>query len=290
MKRNFKLVLGAIMVAGMLSVTGCGNSNSNNAGAEGEISQGDATEFSDMFTAGLEAIDSSESVTISTDVKLAMSGTDLPIESSNQTLIKRVVNGEGYDANVDLTNNYGTETSQISASYTDGFLYFESEGEYLKEAMTYDDLMSIVNSYSMSFKPETMSNVSVTEGENNTTVYNVEFDMDAMSTMMQDNLESFGSVFANDENMDLEDCSIEATFDKDSQLLGYNFNLNAKYTNGEETNPFEYTTVAEFSDINNTEVTLPEDLSIYTDVAELETETTEGTDGTAEEVTAAVTE
>ncbi len=190
-------------------------------------------------------------------------------------------------ASVKVTNEYNGESNTIEGYFEDNYLYYTLEDKQVKEAMTYDGLMSMVGSYALNFTEDVVEDaLKVTSDDE--IKYTIKFNQTAMADMMTSNMAGAGSPLGDGEEMVINEAYMYFVVDNDGCLTGFDMELDAKFSlkaseagtqpqSGEDTassdsvteSPFKYSVAANFSDLESTVVEKPEKLEGYRDVNEV---------------------
>lgn len=259
MKKKIALILTGLM---FISATGCSLSGTegidvNLAKTEdifaeiGEENNVDNTAASEAFTKALEAVNSSDNITISVSNRITMGteGTENYQDSINESLVKVGKDGDKDTGNVVIDNTYvstgddgkpSEEKSKITGTYSDDALYFiTNDGDKVKEEMSFDDFMSVVNTYSVSLYTDCISRAACVE-KKDSKIYYISYDPSTFETTMNTNIEASGQTFADGEAMHVKYANVIAEFDSEDNLKSYVFVINAEYTTDTDTTPYNY--------------------------------------------------
>lgn len=280
MKRKIAIVLVGIMC---ISASGCSfmkksTVDVNTVSAEDiftEISDDSAVEASEVaetFTNAMSAVDSAENITINVDNRIVMGdkeGKDYQ-SSISRSEIKKAKDGDNQIGNVDIKNSLEytesdettgestgkvqKEENNISGYYSGDALYFiTNEGDKVVEEMTYDDFLSVVNTYGLSLFEDCISKAAAVEDKDGKTYY-ISYDPSKFETTMNTNMEASGQTMADGEAMKVNYANIAAKVDGEGNLMGYAFAIDAEYVNDQGSTPYNYSITADFSDLGSTKV------------------------------------
>ena len=259
MKKKIAVILTGLM---LISAAGCSLSGSDGIDIElakttdiftgiSEENNVENTAASEAFSKALEAVNSSDNITISVSNRITMGteGTEGYQDSTNESLVKIGKDGDKDTGNVVIDNTYvstgedgkpSEEKSKITGTYSDDALYFiTNDGDKVKEEMSFDDFMSVVNTYSVSLYTDCISRAACVEGKNSKTYY-IAYDPASFETTMNTNIEASGQSFGDGEAMHVKYANVIAELDNEDNLKSYVFVINAEYVTDTETTPYNY--------------------------------------------------
>lgn len=310
MKFNIKKSL-ALLLVGAMCTTGCSLIGGNSVKLDdvskmdifGKISEEaniENNKAKEDFAAALQAVNEKENLTIKVSTTMNMGATDSDYYegTSSEALVKFAKDGDKNVANVDIGNKYSyieepesgenasepkEETNNITGYFSGDTLYFMTgDGDKVQESMSFEDLKSMVNSYSLSIFSECISRAACVEKGNNKTYY-VSYDPEIFENTMNTNMEAAGQSLGDGEAMKVNYANIVANVDKDGVLTSYGFSIDANYTTDTGSYPYVYTILADFSDFDNTKVTAVDDMDSYMTAEEYQQKIAQENSATAEE-------
>ncbi len=282
MKKKIAVILTGIM---LIASTGCSLNGSEGIDAKlaktedifteiSEESNVENTVASDAFSKALEAVNSSDNITIKVSNRITMGteGTEGYQDSLNESLVKIGKDGDKSTGNVVIDNTYvnsgadgkpAEEKSKITGTYADDALYFiTNDGDKVKEEMGFDDFMSVVNTYSVSLYTDCIARAACVESKKSKTYY-IAYDPAAFETTMNTNIEASGQTFDDGEAMHVKYANVIAELDNDDNLKSYVFVINAEYVTDTETTPYNYEIKTVVKDKDSTVVEPVEDKEDY---------------------------
>lgn len=277
----------AIMLVGLMcvSATGCSLFGSKGADIDSINAEDIFTNISDeavidgataadAFKTGLEAVSAKENITITVANDMTMGDES----SSNRSVIKLAKEDDKNTGSAVIDNSYKyiqesesdekegdltEEKSKITAYYSGDVLYFvTNDGDKVQEEMSFDDFLSVVNTYTLSIYDECISKAACVESKNGKTYY-ISYDPSQFETTMNTNMEASGQTLAEGEAMHVKYANIIANFDNDGNLLNYGFIIDAEYISDSDTIPYNYSISAEFSNDGSTKVDVVTDTDSY---------------------------
>lgn len=215
------------------------------------------------------------------------SGSSEEDADSEQPVPERIV-----AANIANELNGESVASLGDCYYSDGYVYYSLDDNKVKEAVDYSGFMYYIGNYAIQFNGDVAESAYKVSSKKETK-YTVKFDNESIADMMISNMVGGGESFAENETMSVNEAYLYFVVDSDGYIIGYDMELDAQFTTttpseSEENtsevkqSPFKYSVVANFTDINSTKVTPPEDIDSYRDVnevlAEMESEQEENTE------------
>ena len=277
----------AIMLVGLMcvSATGCSMFGSKGADIDAINAEDIFTNISedaivenataaDAFKSALDAAEAKENITISVANDMTMGDES----SSNKSVIKLAKDGDKNTGSVVIDNSYKyieepesgekagaptEEKSKITGYYSGDTLYFiTNDGDKVQEEMSYDDFMSVVNTYSLSIYNDCISKAACVEGKNDKTYY-ISYDPAQFETTMNTNMEASGQTLDEGEAMHVKFANIIAKVDNEGNLLNYGFIIDAEYISDSDTIPYNYSITCEFTDDGSTKVDAVTDTDSY---------------------------
>lgn len=297
MKRKLAVLIAAAMFV-MGAFTGCSADKKADASLNKDLSDQvtDKNGISDKEKAYQEVLDAkkavedAESATIDTELMISITYNEQTETNSQHFNIKRskiddknivdfVMSVKSKSEGAESATGESTaaeKTEDLPGYFYDDTLYYhqkmnetDTEETYLKEAMSYEDLMEFIGRtyFTNDINAEHVAQAALDES-GGVKKYIFILDNDKMIQYMTQNLLESGVVLAEEEGVKINFANISADIDKDGFLSEYTFTVDAliKDSNGET--PFKYNIATAFSKVNDTNVKAkPEkELSQYMDV------------------------
>ena len=169
MKKKVVLLLAATMIVSALS--GCGMTKKESEAMITDISNADMLKTADekslinadeavkAFSDALDKVKKEKNITIETTTTTNLGEGDKAENAINTSKLKKDVTDDKSTASVELTNDYTGQKSKVSGYYDGKTLFFTStatnestkkdETQKIKEEMSFDDFLSIFDSYSL---------------------------------------------------------------------------------------------------------------------------------------------
>lgn len=302
MKKFLKLSAAATAV--IMAVSGCSFGKSDNSASTDDFKDSvsakyvddiysqvltsativDNSEAYDVYMAGCEAMENTDSITIVSDMYIGMGteadtsealiGTqgeaaeDFSSASSSLVEIKRQKVEDDMELSLKMINTYDNEAQpQVDGYFTDGYLYFVSDDTKIKEAMSYEDLMGMIGNYAYSIEESMIAEASVV-AEDEDAIYYFDLDDYQMGQMMENNLTSSGIEFEEGDYVETNYASMSIRVNKDGVLTAFKIGIKATIHDSYGDTPVMYNIDSVFSNINDTTVDVAEDLDSYMDADE----------------------
>ena len=271
MKRKIALILVSIMC--LSTVSGCSLFRKsaidiNSLKSEdiftniSEESNVEASEVSNSFSGAIEKIQSEENIAIKIENNITMGteGQEDYQASISKSDIKLAKNGDVSLGEVEIENEFKAsngelaEKSKINGFFDGSSLYFvTNEGDKVKEEMSYEDFMGVINTYSLTMYENCISKAALVENKGEKTYY-VTYDPKQFETTMSTNMEASGQVLADGEAMHINYANIVAKLDSENNLLAYGFVINANYEIDGNATPYTYDINVSFEDRGNVKI------------------------------------
>ncbi|MCD8090132.1 MAG: hypothetical protein LUD81_05825 [Clostridiales bacterium] len=224
----------------------------------------------DMFFDCYADTELSESCTKVKNVEIIMyPETDNPFEIESMTYIQKEKNGDDYNAYIETDDTVNGESNQSEAVYSDGYLYYEYEGEKYKEAYEdWDALRVITDGYYFKLYDYTVNNVHVTNYSDGYKKIEFGFDLQNLSEAPDEQIfEILSATASTYKNLSFNEASFEGYVSPEGYVTSYIMYYDGQVAAGTEKTDlytFKYTTAVNYSDINNTTVDVPENTDEYT--------------------------
>lgn len=261
MKKKIGAIAG-IMLA--LAMVGCSQGNTkkiqeiDNAAlfdniAEEALINGD--DFNTAFGTAMESLNSADNVTVSAENMVTLGEGESAENTDYKTEVKIVKEGDTSTGSAVMDNKYNDEESKITAYYDGKKLYFiTNDGDKIGEEMTFDDFMSVVNTYSLSVFPDCIDKSACIEGKNGVKEYYMSYNPVALENQMKTNLEASGQGITDSETMTVNYSNLYAKVDESGALMSYIYVLDANYSNDNEAQPYKYITCVDCTNRGKTKV------------------------------------
>ena len=214
-----------------LSMVGCSGNNTkkieeiDNAALFDGISEEaliNGDDFNTVFGTAMDSVNSADNVTISAENKVTLGEGESAENTDYKTEVKIVKDGDTSTGSSVMDNKYNDEESKITAYYDGKKLYFTTnDGDKIGEEMTFEDFMSVVNTYSLSVFPDCIDKSACIEGKNGVKEYYMSYNPVALENQMKTNLEASGQGIADGESMTVNYSNLYAKVAEDGTLMNY---------------------------------------------------------------------
>lgn len=292
MKKKVVLLLAATMIVSSLS--GCGMTKKESEAMITDISNADMLKTADekslinadeavkAFSDALTKVKEEKNVTIDTTTTTNLGEGDKAENAVNTSKLKKNITDDKSTASVELTNDYSGQKSKVSGYYDGKTLFFTStasnestkkdETQKIKEEMSFDDFLSIIDSYSLNLYEENIEKASLETKKDGSKVFKIAYNPEKLQATMQTNIEAAGQSLPDGQTMKVNFSNVEANVNKDGNLTSFAFRIDAKYVSDKEESPYNYTIVADFTDFGKTKVDVVTKTDDYKDASEIQQE------------------
>ncbi len=297
MKKKVVLLLAAAMI--LSSLSGCGKAQKESEAMITDVSNADMMKTADekslidadeavtAFSDALAKVKEEKNITISTSTTTDLGEGDNAEHAINTSEIKKDITDDKSTASVKLTNDYSGQKSTVSGYYDGKTLFFTStaenestkkdETQKIKEDMSFDDFLSIIDSYSLNLYEDNIEKASIETQKDGSQIFKISYNPEKLQATMQTNIEASGQSLPDGQTMQVNFSNVEAKVNKDGVLTSFAFQINAKYVSDKEENPYDYTISADFTDLGSTKVDVVTKTDDYKDASELQQEAVEET-------------
>lgn len=292
MKKKVVLLLAATMIVSALS--GCGMTKKESEAMITDISNADMLKTADekslinsdeavkAFSDALDKVKKEKNITIDTTTTTNLGEGDKAENAINTSKLKKDVTDDKSTASVELTNDYTGQKSKVSGYYDGKTLFFTStatnestkkdETQKIKEEMSFDDFLSIIDSYSLNLYEENIEKASLETKKDGSKIFKIAYNPEKLQATMQTNIEAAGQSLPDGQTMKVNFSNVEAKVNKDGNLTSFAFKIDAKYVSDKEESPYNYTIVADFTNFGKTKVDVVTKTDDYKDASEIQQE------------------
>lgn len=276
MKRFLTLALGLSLAMGILS--GCGKTSEDGESGTDEIvleekseddivsEEEDATAFDRFFDCYADT-ELAESITKDKHVVMNMfAETDHPYVIDSNTHIAKVKDGEGdnYKANFVLDDTVAGNSSLMEASYADGFLYYALEDKLYKQSYEWSDVKYMIDGYYFKLYEYTVSEIHTTNYKDGSQKLEFTFNLQNLAEAPDEEIFEILSVTGTTyKNLAFNEASFVGYIDADGYVTGYEMYYDGQVYADSDVFTFKYTTTVQYSDINKTEIEIPDNPDDY---------------------------
>ena len=292
MKKKVVLLLAATMIVSALS--GCGMTKKESEAMITDISNADMLKTADekslinadeavkAFSDALDKVKKEKNITIDTTTTTNLGEGDKAENAINTSKLKKDVTDDKSTASVDLTNDYTGQKSKVSGYYDGKTLFFTStatnestkkdETQKIKEEMSFDDFLSIIDSYSLNLYEENIEKASLETEKDGSKIFKIAYNPEKLQATMQTNIEAAGQSLPDGQTMKVNFSNVEAKVNKDGNLTSFAFKIDAKYVSDKEESQYNFSIVADFTNFGNTKVDVVSKTDDYNDASEIQQE------------------
>ena len=230
MKKKVVLLLAATMI--VTSLSGCGMTKKESEAMITDISNADMLKTADekslinadeavkAFSDALTKVKEEINVTIDTTTTTNLGEGDKAENAVNTSKLKKNITDDKSTASVELTNDYSGQKSKVSGYYDGKTLFFAStttnektkkdETQKIKEEMSFDDFLSIIDSYSLNLYEENIEKASLETKKDGSKVFKIAYNPEKLQATMQTNIEAAGQSLPDGQTMKVNFSNVEA--------------------------------------------------------------------------------
>ena len=229
MKKKVVLLLAATMIVSALS--GCGMTKKESEAMITDISNADMLKTADekslinadeavkAFSDALDKVKKEKNITIDTTTTTNLGEGDKAENAINTSKLKKDVTDDKSTASVELTNDYTGQKSKVSGYYDGKTLFFTStatnestkkdETQKIKEEMSFDDFLSIIDSYSLNLYEENIEKASLETEKDGSKIFKIAYNPEKLQATMQTNIEAAGQSLPDGQTMKVNFSNVE---------------------------------------------------------------------------------
>lgn len=239
-----------------------------------EVSQDSGIEyFNDFFTA-YNLTETADSLTKDKTMEMDMfEETESPFDIVSNTHIEKEKKGDEYNAAFELNDVYSDQETNIYGFYTDDMLYYDTDNGSYKQDSTWQDVKYMIDGYNFKLYEYTVSEVNVTNYNDGAKKMEFSFDLSKLSEAPDEQIfaiiSNTGTTY---KNLSFNEADFEAYVTSDGYVESYMMYYDGQVVAGSTPFTFKYRTTVDYSDINNTKPTYPEERDKY-EYTEVITET-----------------
>lgn len=271
MKRKLKSLM-AILVM-IIGIVGCGNEQSSVTTPIVDTDNIESGAAYENYLNGKKLIEEAESVTINSTLSVHMQAvseddpdadaklTDTTYETNFKEDRK---NKESHIAEFVINSDANGEKMTLNGFYQNECVYYTAGEEKVKEDMSYDLLMQNTGMYDININEEVIATASCYDAENGGKQTSISFDNEKIPEMIKECMPDLTDMLdLDDEDTIINYGNIEYVTNSDGIMKSVRLVLDVTFQTGDYPTGFNIYMNREYSDINSTEIVIPENLEDY---------------------------